>query len=98
MDSVTLALLVLAAGGAILTCYGIVRFADTLFRHRGDLSREAAEFNARTTARRLPHTWIVDPPTRTERAVYAAAERISPRWRRRRTSARATRHAMGEVG
>src|SRR5690606_9315315 len=74
---------------------GLVWCAETLRDHRGRLIAEAAAFNARMTAQNQPHAWIVPPPSRVERAVYAVADRCSVRRSRRAGQAAAVRVALG---
>jgi hypothetical protein len=90
-----IALVLLAAGAAVLACYAVVRVAEALRESRGRLITDAADFNARMAAQNRPHTWVVPPASRTERAVYAAANWLSIRRRRRNRHAAAVRAAMG---
>jgi hypothetical protein len=46
-------------------------------------------------AQNRPHMWVVPPPSRTERAIYVVADRLSIRRRRRARHAAAVRAAMG---
>jgi hypothetical protein len=93
--SIVVALVVLAAGTAALAGLGVVRCAELLRDARAQLVADAAAFNARMTARNRPHTWVVPPPSRTERAVYAIADRLSPTRARRNRHAAEVRAAMG---
>jgi hypothetical protein len=89
------ALVVLVVGAVALGCYAIVRIAEALRESRARLIAEAAVFNARMAAQNRPHTWVVPPASRTERAIHAAADGLSVRRRRRNRHAAAVRAAMG---
>lgn len=93
--SLVTALAVFGVGVVALGLYAIVRYAELLRSARADLIRDAAEFNGRMAAQDRPHTWIVPPPSRVERAIYAVADRVSVRRRRRNRQAAAVRAAMG---
>jgi hypothetical protein len=93
--SLVLALVMFMVGVIALGCYGLVRCAEALRSTRADLIERAADFNGRMAAQGRPHTWIVPPPSRTERAVYAAADHLSVRRRSRNRHAAAVRAAMG---
>jgi hypothetical protein len=93
--SIVVALVVLVAGTAVVAGYAVVRCAELLRDARARLIADAAEFNARMTARNRPHAWVVPPPSRTERAVYAVADRLSPQRARRKRQAAQVRAAMG---
>jgi hypothetical protein len=87
-------LVVFGVGAVALALYGIVRCAELLRSARAKLIADAAEFNGRMAAQNRPHTWIVPPPSRVERAIYAIADRVSIRRRRRNRRAAAVRSAM----
>jgi hypothetical protein len=89
------ALAIFGVGAVALGLYGIVRCAELLRSARAKLIADAAEFNGRMAARNRPHTWIVPPPSRGERAIYAVADVVSIRQRRRNRRAAAIRAAMG---
>jgi hypothetical protein len=93
--SLVLALVVFVVGVTALGCYGLVRCAETLRSARVDLIERAADFNGRMAAQGRPHTWIVPAPSRIERAIYAVADRLSVRRRRRNRHAATVRAAMG---
>jgi hypothetical protein len=93
--SLVIALAVFGVGVVALALCGIVRCAELLRSARAKLIADAADYNARMAARNQPHMWIVPPPSRVERAIYAIADLISPRRRRRARSAAAVRTAMG---
>lgn len=93
--SLVLALVVLMVGVSALGCYGLVRCAEALRSTRADLIERAADFNGRMAAQGHGNAWVVPPPSRTERAIYAAADRLSIRRRRRIRHAAAVRAAMG---
>jgi hypothetical protein len=90
-----LALVVFVVGVIVLGCHGIVRCAEALRSSRARLVADSAEFNARMAAQNRPHMWVVPPPSRTERVIYAVADRLSIRRRRRARHAAAMRAAMG---
>jgi hypothetical protein len=93
--SLVTVLAVFGVGVVALGLYGIVHFAELLRSARAELIRDAAEFNGRMAAQDRPHMWIVPPPSRVERAIYAVADRVSVRRRHRNRRAAAMRAAMG---
>jgi hypothetical protein len=93
--SLVVGLAVFGVGVIALGLYAIVRCAELLRSARAKLIADAAEFNGRMAAQNRPHTWIVPPPSRVERAIYAVADRISIRQRQRNRRAAAVRAAMG---
>jgi hypothetical protein len=86
---------VFGVGVVTVGLYAVVRCAELLRSARVKLIADAAEFNGRMAAQNRPHTWIVPPPSRVERAIYAVADLVSVRRRRRNRRAAAVRAAMG---
>jgi hypothetical protein len=82
-------------GVVAFALYGIVRCAELLRSSRAKLIADAAAYNGRMAAQNRPHTWIVPPPSRVERAIYAVADLVSIRRRRRNRHAAAVRAVMG---